>query len=316
MGSYLTKRTIKKERKTKYQWLRRDWRLYAMLAIPILWYLVFCYNPMVGLVIAFQKYNIFQGIKGSEFVGLDNFKFVMSMRDFGIALRNTLWLNTLDLVFGFPVPIILAILLNEMRMINLKKISQTLLYLPHFLSWVIIGGMVLKIFAPTSGAINATLIKIGLIDSNIPFLTNGVWWTFTYVLVGVWQGMGWGTILYLAAITGLDPTLFEAAKVDGASKIQQIWHVTLPGIRSTIIILLVMNIGRMMSIGFDRPFIIGNTLVQDTCDVISTFVYRAGIQNNQFARAAAIGLFQSVVGLLLITGANAISRLFDEQSIS
>ncbi len=315
MGSYLTKRTIKKERKTKYQWLRRDWRLYAMLAIPILWYLVFCYKPMVGLVIAFQKYNIFQGIKGSEFVGLDNFKFVMSMRDFGIALRNTLWLNTLDLVFGFPVPIILAILLNEMRMINLKKISQTLLYLPHFLSWVIIGGMVLKIFAPTSGAINATLIKIGLIDSNIPFLTNGVWWTFTYVLVGVWQGMGWGTILYLAAITGLDPTLFEAAKVDGASKIQQIWHVTLPGIRSTIIILLVMNIGRMMSIGFDRPFIIGNTLVQDTCDVISTFVYRAGIQNNQFARAAAIGLFQSVVGLLLITGANAISRLFDEQSI-
>lgn len=315
MGSYLTKRTIKKERKTKYQWLRRDWRLYAMLAIPILWYLVFCYKPMVGLVIAFQKYNIFQGIKGSEFVGLDNFKFVMSMRDFGIALRNTLWLNTLDLVFGFPVPIILAILLNEMRMINLKKISQTLLYLPHFLSWVIIGGMVLKIFAPTSGAINATLIKIGLIDSNIPFLTNGVWWTFTYVLVGVWQGMGWGTILYLAAITGLDPTLFEAAKVDGASKIQQIWHVTLPGIRSTIIILLVLNIGRMMSIGFDRPFIIGNTLVQDTCDVISTFVYRAGIQNNQFARAAAIGLFQSVVGLLLITGANAISRLFDEQSI-
>ena len=311
----MTKRTIKKERKTKYQWLRRDWRLYAMLAIPILWYLVFCYKPMVGLVIAFQKYNIFQGIKGSEFVGLDNFKFVMSMRDFGIALRNTLWLNTLDLVFGFPVPIILAILLNEMRMINLKKISQTLLYLPHFLSWVIIGGMVLKIFAPTSGAINATLIKIGLIDSNIPFLTNGVWWTFTYVLVGVWQGMGWGTILYLAAITGLDPTLFEAAKVDGASKIQQIWHVTLPGIRSTIIILLVMNIGRMMSIGFDRPFIIGNTLVQDTCDVISTFVYRAGIQNNQFARAAAIGLFQSVVGLLLITGANAISRLFDEQSI-
>lgn len=123
MGSYLTKRTIKKERKTKYQWLRRDWRLYAMLAIPILWYLVFCYKPMVGLVIAFQKYNIFQGIKGSEFVGLDNFKFVMSMRDFGIALRNTLWLNTLDLVFGFPVPIILAILLNEMRMINLKKIS-------------------------------------------------------------------------------------------------------------------------------------------------------------------------------------------------
>ena len=303
------------KRKRGLYWLRRDWRLYAMLAVPILWYVIFCYKPMAGLIIAFQKYNIFTGIKGSKFIGLENFKFVFSMRDFGIALRNTLWLNFLDLLFGFPVPIILAILLNEMRMLKLKKVSQTLLYLPHFLSWVIIGGMVLEIFAPTSGAINALLLKWGLIESNVPFLTNGAWWTFTYVLVGVWQGMGWGTILYLAAITGLDSTLFEAAQIDGANKLQQIWHVTLPGIRSTIVVLLVMNIGRMMSIGFDRPFIIGNTLVQDTCDVISTFVYRAGIQNNQFARATAIGLFQSVVGLILITIANSVSRLFDEQGI-
>ena len=270
---------------------------------------------MIGLIIAFQKFNIFKGIAGSKFVGLENFKFVFGMRDFGIALRNTLWLNTLDLVFGFPVPIILAILLNEMRMMKWKKFSQTLLYLPHFLSWVIIGGMVLQIFAPTTGAINAILMKLGLIDSNIPFLTNGAWWTFTYVLVGVWQGMGWGTILYLAAITGLDASLFEAAEIDGANKLQRIWHITLPGIRSTIVVLLVLNIGRMMSIGFDRPFIIGNTLVKDTCDVISTFVYRAGIENNQFARATAIGLFQSVVGVVLITIANTISRWFDEQSI-
>ena len=286
-----------------------------MLAVPIIWYLLFCYKPMVGLIIAFQKFNIFKGIAGSKFVGLENFKFVFGMRDFGIALRNTLWLNTLDLVFGFPVPIILAILLNEMRMMKWKKFSQTLLYLPHFLSWVIIGGMVLQIFAPTTGAINAILMKLGLIDSNIPFLTNGAWWTFTYVLVGVWQGMGWGTILYLAAITGLDASLFEAAEIDGANKLQRIWHITLPGIRSTIVVLLVLNIGRMMSIGFDRPFIIGNTLVKDTCDVISTFVYRAGIENNQFARATAIGLFQSVVGVVLITIANTISRWFDEQSI-
>lgn len=302
-------------RRRRLAWLRRDWQLYAMMAIPILWYLIFCYKPMTGLIIAFQKYNIFKGIKGSQFVGLENFKFVFKMRDFGIALGNTLWLNFLDLLVGFPVPIILAILLNEMRTPRFKKISQTLLYLPHFLSWVIIGGMVMKIFAPTSGAINSTLLKTGLIDSNIPFLTDGKWWTFTYVLVGVWQGMGWGTILYLAAITGLDQNLFEAARLDGANKLQQIWHVTLPGIRSTIIVLLVMNIGRMMTIGFDRPFIIGNTKVQDVCDVISTFVYRAGIKNNQFARATAIGLFQSVVGLVLITGANWVSKLFDEEGI-
>ncbi len=309
--------SAKKNKKGKkvLHWLKRDWRLYAMLAVPIIWYVLFCYKPMAGLIIAFQKYNIFKGIKGSEFVGLDNFKFVFAMRDFKISLKNTLWLNFLDLLFGFPVPIILAILLNEMRMHKFKKISQTLLYLPHFLSWVIIGGMVLKIFAPTTGAINATLLKWGWIDQNVPFLTNGFWWTFTYVLVGVWQGMGWGTILYLAAITGLDGSLFEAAEIDGANKLQQIWHVTLPGIRSTIIVLLVMNIGRMMSIGFDRPFIIGNTLVKDSCDVISTFVYRAGIQNNQFARATAIGLFQSLVGVILITVANAVSRAFDEQSI-
>lgn len=304
-----------KTRGKKLQWLRRDWRLYLMLAIPIVWYLIFCYKPMSGLVIAFQKYNIFKGIAGSKWVGWENFKFVFGMRDFGIALKNTLVLNGLDLLFGFPVPIILAILLNEMQTPKLKRVSQTMLYLPHFLSWVIIGGMVLEIFAPSTGVINATLLRMGWIDTNIPFLTNGNMWRFTYVLVGVWQSMGWGTILYLAAITGLDLNLFEAARIDGANKLQQIWHVTLPGIRSTIIVLLIMNIGRMMSIGFDRPFIIGNTLVQDYCDVISTFVYRAGIKNNQFARATAIGLFQSVVGLVLISGANFVSRLYDEQGI-
>ena len=297
---------VRPRRKRRTHWLQRDWRLYLMLLIPIVWYILFCYKPMAGLQIAFQKYNMFNPAK-SKWIRLDNFKFVFGMSDFGIALKNTLILNGLDLLFGFPVPIILAILL--------KKFSQTMLYLPHFLSWVIIGGMVLQIFAPTSGVINSTLLRWGWISENIPFLTDGPTWTFTYVLVGVWQSMGWGTILYLAAITGLDMNLFEAARIDGANKLQQIWHVTLPGIRSTIVVLLIMNIGRMMSIGFDRPFIIGNTKVKDYCDVISTFVYRAGITNSQFARATAIGLFQSIVGLVLITGANTVSRLFDEQSI-
>ncbi len=304
-----------RKKKDKFLWLKRDWRLYAMLAIPFIWYILFCYKPMTGLIIAFQKYNLFKGIAGSKWVGLENFRFVFKMRDFGIALGNTLLLNFLDLVFGFPMPIILAIMLNEMRTPRLKKVSQTLLYLPHFLSWVIIGGMVLEIFAPTSGVINSTLLRMGFISKNIPFLTDGHMWRFTYVLVGVWQNMGWGTIIYLAAITGLDMNLFEAAQIDGANKLQQIWHVTLPGIRSTIVVLLIMNIGRMMSIGFDRPYIIGNTIVKDYCDVISTFVYRAGITNSQFARATAIGLFQSVVGLFLITIANTVSRLFDEQGI-
>lgn len=301
--------------RSKMQALLHDWRLYLMVLVPIVYYIVFCYKPMYGLVIAFQKYNFFKGVAGSKWVGWDNFEFVFSMRDFPIALGNTLILNFLDLLFGFPVPIVLAIMLNEMRMVRVKKIFQTVLYLPHFLSWVIIGGMVLVIFAPTTGIINATLLKLGWINKNIPFLTEGGWWRFTYVIVGIWQSMGWGTIMYLAAITNLNQDLFEAARIDGANKLQQIWHVTLPGIRSTIIVLLIMNIGRMMSIGFDRPFIIGNTLVQDTCDVISTFVYRAGITNGQFARATAIGLFQSVVGLVLISIANASARLFDEKGL-
>ena len=306
--------TVKAPRR-RVNWLKRDWRLYAMLAIPVIWYLLFCYKPMVGVVIAFQKYSLVKGMWGSRWVGLDNFKFVMGLRDFPLALQNTLYLNLLGLIVGFPVPIILAIMLNEIRSKSVKRVSQTLLYLPHFLSWIIIGGMVLKIFANTTGVINATLLKWGWIDSNIPFLTDGPTWQMTYTLVGVWQNMGWGTILYLSAITGINMELFEAAKIDGANKLQQIWHVTLPGIRSTIVVLLILNIGQMMNISFDRPYILGNTLVQDYCDVLSTFVYRTGITNAKFDRATAIGLFQSVVGLILISGANFITKKMGEDGI-
>ena len=306
--------TLKAPRR-RVNWLKRDWRLYAMLAIPVIWYLLFCYKPMVGVVIAFQKYSLVKGMWGSRWVGLDNFEFVMGLRDFPLALKNTLYLNLLGLAVGFPVPIVLAIMLNEIQHKGVKRISQTLLYLPHFLSWIIIGGMVLKIFAPTTGVINQTLLKWGLIDKNIPFLTDGPSWQWTYTLVGVWQNMGWGTILYLSAITGINMELFEAAKIDGANKLQQIWHVTLPGIRSTIVVLLILNVGQMMNISFDRPYILGNTLVQDYCDVLSTFVYRTGITNAKFDRATAIGLFQSVVGLILISGANFITKKMGEDGI-
>lgn len=310
----MTTRSIRKPRNNA-GWLRRDWRLYVMLILPVAFYLIFCYKPMIGVIIGFQKFNMFKGMWGSKWIGLENFKFVMSMPDFPVALKNTLWLNFLGLVAGFPVPIILAILLNEMKSIRVKKISQTLLYLPHFLSWIIIGGMVLQIFSPKTGIINATLLRLGWIDKSIPFLTDGPHWQATYTLIGVWQSMGWGTILYLSAITGINMELFEAAKIDGANKLQQIWHVTLPGIRSTIVILLILSIGQMMNISFDRPYVLGNPMVQNYCDVLSTFVYRAGITNSQFARATAVGLFQSVVGLILITGANIVARRLGEEGI-
>lgn len=285
----------------------RDWRLYLMLILPLAFYFLFCYKPMYGVIIAFKKYNIAKGITGSKYIGFDNFEFMLNLRDFPIALKNTLWLNFLQLLFGFPVPIVLAIMLNEMRSLPVKKVSQTLLYLPHFLSWVIIGGMVLEIFSPT-GVVNTLLKKSGMIEKTIPFLTDGIKWQLTYVLIGVWQSMGWGTILYLSAITGIDMSLFEAAKIDGANKMQQIWHVTLPGIRSTIVVLLILNVGQMMNIAFDRPFILGNVAVQDYCDVLSTLVYRVGIKTGKFDRATAVGLFQSVVGLIMITAANWISN--------
>lgn len=306
--------TIKPRGKTLIR-LKRDWRLYLMLLIPVTWYLLFCYKPMIGVMIAFQKYSLVKGMWGSKFVGLKNFEFVMGLRDFPLALKNTLYLNLLGLIMGFPVPIVLAIMLNEIRSKGVKRLSQTLLYLPHFLSWIIIGGMVLKIFAPTTGVVNAMLLKWGLIDKNIPFLTDGPTWQLTYTLVGVWQNMGWGTILYLSAITGINMELFEAAKIDGANKLQQIWHVTLPGIRSTIVVLLILNVGQMMNISFGRPYILGNTLVQDYCDVLSTFVYRTGITNAKFDRATAIGLFQSVVGLIMISGANFVTKKLGEDGI-
>ena len=306
--------TLKAPRR-RVNWFKRDWRLYTMLAIPVIWYLLFCYKPMIGVIIAFQKYSLVKGMWGSRWVGLDNFEFVMGLRDFPLALQNTLLLNLMGRIMGFPVPIILAIMLNEIQHKGVKRVSQTLLYLPHFLSWIIIGGMVLKIFAPTTGVINQTLLKYGLIDKNVPFLTDGPTWQLTYTLVGVWQNMGWGTILYLSAITGINMELFEAAKIDGANKLQQIWHVTLPGIRSTIVVLLILNVGQMMNISFDRPYVLGNTLVQDYCDVLSTFVYRTGITNAKFDRATAIGLFQSVVGLILISGANFITKKMGEDGI-
>jgi len=310
-------RAIKSAPKKQNPFLR-DWRLYLMLVLPIAFYIIFCYKPMTGIVIAFQNYNMKKGMTGSEWVGLANFEFVMSQKSFSTALGNTLLLNVMGLVAGFPVPIILAILLNEIRATGFKRVSQTILYLPHFLSWIIIGGMVLAIFSPTTGVVNSLLMKWGWIDSNIPFLTDGWNWRILYTLVGVWQSMGWGTILYLSAITGINMELFEAAKIDGANKLQQIWHVTLPGIRGTIVILLILNIGQMMNISFDKPQVLGNPKIQEFGDVLSTYVYRVAFPNGSvgnFARSTAIGLFQSVVGLILITSANFVTNRLGEEGI-
>jgi len=293
--------------------VKRDFVLYLLLLLPMAYFLLFKYVPMYGVTIAFKDYNIFQGILGSPWIGFDVFKEIFKMNEFYRAVRNTLVLNVLDLVLGFPAPIILAIVINEIRIVQFKKLTQTILYLPHFLSWIIIGGMAVQIFSPDTGLMNIIIKSLG--GESIPFLTEKWHWLFSYNMIGIWQSAGWGTILYLAAITGINGELYEAAEVDGATRLKKIWHITLPGIKSTIITLLILNIGKLAAIGFERPFVIGNAYVYDFSDVISTFVYRVGLQSARFNVATAVGLFQSVVGLVLLLSANFIAKKVDEQGI-
>lgn len=294
-------------------YLKNNYILYLFLVLPIIYFVLFKYVSMYGVAIAFQDYNIFKGISGSKFVGFDIFEKIFGMEEFKKALKNTIVLNLLDLIMGFPAPILLAIILNEIRFKYFKKISQTILYMPYFLSWVIVGGIALQILAPQSGIINIFLKSIGI--SPIPFLNDSGYWIWTYVIIGVWHGVGWNTIIYLASITGINNELYEAAVVDGAGRLRKIWHITLPGIKPTIVIMLILAMGRIMSVGFDRPYVLGNSLVYSVSDVISTYVYRIGIQGGQLNIATAVGLFQSVVGLIFLLLTNFIAERLGEQGV-
>ena len=290
-------------------YLKRDWQLYLLLLIPMLFIVIFKFLPMMGLSIAFLDYKPIKGFAGSEFIGFDVFKDIFTSKDFYKALKNTLVLNFLDLLIGFPAPIILAILLNEIRIKWFKKITQTVLYLPHFLSAVIVAGLCYQLFASHSGSINILLGK------NIPFLEEEYHWITTYVLSGVWQGMGWGTIIYLAAITGIDGSLYEAATVDGAGRWRKIWNITLPCIKGTIVVMLIMQLGRIMGSSFERPYTLSNPLVQNVSDVIATFVYREGLSNRHYNIATAVGLFQSLVGLVLVLASDKFAKVLGEDGI-
>jgi putative aldouronate transport system permease protein len=296
-----------------FTYIKKTWILYLMLLLPMIFLLVFRYIPMTNIVIAFKEYNLFRGVWDSPWVGGKWFAQAFSSRDFGNALRNTLVLNLLDLVVGFPAPVILAILLNELGWRAYKKFTQTVVYLPHFLSWIIISGIATQLFAPSGGIVNIMLGRLGI--GPVDFLMNNSLWIGTYVGLGVWKEMGWGTIIYLAAITGINPEIYEAAEVDGAGRWGKIWHVTLPGLRPTIVVLLIMNLGRILGSEFDRPYTLANPRVMQVADVISTMVYRVGIRSQQFSYTAAIGLFQSVVCVIFLLAANALAKKFGERGI-
>ncbi len=297
-------------------YMKKYWQLYVMLLFPLLYLVIFKYTPMSYIQIAFKKYKINKSIWEMPLAdnhGFEYFIDAFSNPDFLDALRNTILLNLLDLFIGFSIPIIFALILNELVFKRFKRVVQTIAYMPHFLSWVIICGLALQMFAPSNGLVNMFLNKIGI--ESVPFLNEPVHWIFTYIFLGIWQSFGWNSIVYLAAIAGINPELYEAAEVDGAGRWRKIWHVTLPGIKSTIVILLIMNLGNILGSGFDRPFALQNNLVMDVAEVLSTFVYKNGILGLKFSLTTAIGFFQSIVCVFFLLLANWISRKMGERGI-
>ena len=294
-------------------YLKKNWQLYVLILLPMLFIFVFKYGAYSGLTIAFKDYKVAKGFAKSDWVGFEIFQKIFAHRDFGKAVKNTLFVNVLDLALSFPMPIILALLLNEIRVKWFKKVSQTLLYLPHFLSWVIIGALAYQLFSVSNGVINALIANAGA--SPIPFLQEDAWWLITYLLIGVWQTMGWGTIIYLAAITSVSPDLYEAARVDGAGRWMQCWHVTLPCIRSTIVTLLIMNLGKLMQGSFERIYALMNPKASEYTTMIPVLVYRWGIESGKFSDATALGLFQSIIGLILVLASDFIAKRLGEDGL-
>ncbi|MEU8427100.1 ABC transporter permease subunit [Micromonospora sp. NPDC048887] len=285
--------------------LRRDWQLYSLAVLPLLFFLTFRYLPMLGNVIAFRRFQPGGSLFGEYWTGLRYFRLFFTDPTFWNVFTNTLVLGALTLVFCFPLPIVLALLLNEVRNRALKRFVQSVSYLPHFLSIVIVAAMVLQLLS-VDGAVNQMLRAVG--GEPVPFMQQAGWFRTIYVSSEVWQTVGWGTILYLAALTTVDGDLYEAARIDGANRWRQTWHVTLPGIRPTMVTLLILNIGTFMAVGFEKILLLYNPLTYPTADVISTYLYRVGIVSGNLSYAAAIGLFESVIGLTLVLSANAISR--------
>lgn len=285
-----------------------------LLSIPgILYFIIFKYVPLLGSVIAFQDYNLFKGFTGSPWVGFAHFEKMFAHYDFIRILENTILLGLYDIIFAFPAPIILALLLNEVRKVFFKRTIQTIIYAPHFLSWVIISGIFIGILSPSSGFVNQFLMFLGF--EPIYFLVENSWIRTVLVGSGIWRDVGYGTIIYLAALTSINPELYEAADIDGASKWKQVWAITVPSLLPVITVLFLLKIGDFLDFGFERVFVFQNSLNKDNSEILDTFIYKAGLQNLQYSYATAMGLFKSIVGLMLLTIANFLSRKATGESL-
>ncbi len=293
--------------------LKREWQLYVMLIPTILWLVIFLYKPMYGLQIAFKDYSIFRGVAGSPWIGLEHFQTLFGNDQFLRALKNTIIISFYSLLFGFPMPILLALMFNEILNQTFKKTAQTIVYLPHFISSVIIAGIVITAFSPSAGIVNTFLGWLGV--DSIYFLTKPEWFRPIFVGTGIWQEAGFQSIVYLAAIAGVSPTLYESAVVDGASRWQMMWKITIPSIMPTIIIMLIIRIGNILEVSFEMIILLYQPATYETADVVNTFIYRQGLQGGQYDFAAAAGLFNAVVAFVLVMTANTISKRYSRTSL-
>ncbi|KRE33034.1 sugar ABC transporter permease [Paenibacillus sp. Soil724D2] len=285
----------------------QEWRLYLLLIPFLAWYVLFMYKPMYGLQIAFKDFSLFKGIEGSTWVGLEHFKQFFNGPYFWRTLKNTLLLSLYQLIFAFPAPIVLALLLNEVRNRLFQKFVQTFTYLPHFISIVVVAGIVTNFLAPSTGIVNSILQLLG--GEKLYFLTKPEYFRTIYIIsMDIWKEMGFGAIVYIAALAGVNPALYEAAKIDGAGRFQIIWNVTLPSIIPTIAIMLILKIGQLMEVGYEAIILLYQPATYETADVISTYVYRSGLQEGQYDLATAAGLFNASVSLLLVIMANRLSK--------
>ncbi|MFJ5965315.1 MULTISPECIES: sugar ABC transporter permease [unclassified Bacillus (in: firmicutes)] len=303
----------KEKRKRLLNQLLSQKFLYLMILPGLIYFIIFKYVPMWGLIIAFQDYQPFLGILGSEWVGFKHFIRLFTEPTFFILLKNTLILFAMNVVIFFPIPIILALLLNEVRLALFKKFVQTMIYIPHFMSWVIVVSLSFVLLTVDGGLINELIAFFG--GEKINFLLSQEWFRPMYILQVIWRESGWSTIIYLAAITAVDPQLYEAAKMDGAGRLRQMWHITLPAIKSVIVVLLILKIGDTLELGFEHVYLLLNATNREVAEIFDTYVYTAGLKQGQFSYSTAVGLFKAAVGLILVMMANRLAKKFGEEGI-
>ena len=281
--------------------------IYLLILPSLILLIIFHYLPIFGIAIAFQDYSVFKGVFGSKFIGFANFQHFLTDPNYWRVMRNTIIINLYDLAIGFPVPIIFALFLNELTSNKYKKLAQTVSYLPHFISWVVVAGIVTTILSPSNGLLNLFITKVLKMDS-VYFLAEPKYFRMIVTLTDLWKSFGMSAVYYIATLSSIDQELYASASIDGAGRLRQTWHITLPGLRMIIIVLLVLKMGSMISVGFEKIFLLYNSLLYDVGDVISTYTYRLGIEKARYSLTSAIGLTQSVVNFIMVISANKLSR--------